>query len=84
MSNNSKHIVEKRLKKKKKKKRKREIEFSPVYFNSTTKTVTNRKFDLDKSFQEILYRLIIGLMKHLGGLLNQLIHNTLTFQLIDC
>ena len=33
-----------------------EIEFSPVYFNSTTKTVINHKFDLDKSFQEILYR----------------------------
>ena len=33
-----------------------EIEFSPVYFNSTTKTMINHKFDLDKSFQEILYR----------------------------
>ena len=31
-----------------------EIEFSPIYFNSTTKTVINNKFDLDKSFQEIL------------------------------
>ena len=34
-----------------------EIEFIPVYFNSTTKTVINHKFDLDKSFQEILYRI---------------------------
>ena len=34
-----------------------EIEFSLVYFNSTTKTVINHKFDLDKSFQEILYRI---------------------------
>ena len=34
-----------------------ESEFSPVYFNSTTKTVINHKFDLDKSFQEILYRI---------------------------
>ena len=33
-----------------------EIEFSPAYFNSTTKTVINHKFGLDKSFQEILYR----------------------------
>ena len=33
-----------------------EIEFSPVYFNSTTKIVINHKFDLDKCFQEILYR----------------------------
>ena len=31
-----------------------EIEFSPIYFNSTTKTVINNKFDLDKSFQKIL------------------------------
>ena len=30
-----------------------EIEFTPVYFNSTTKTVINHKCDLDKSFQEI-------------------------------
>ena len=34
-----------------------EIEFFPVYFNSTTKTVINHKFDLDKSFQQILYRI---------------------------
>ena len=34
-----------------------EIEFAPVYFNSTTKTVINHKFDLDKSFQEILYKI---------------------------
>ena len=32
-----------------------ETEFSPVYFNSTIKTVINHKFDLDKSFQETLY-----------------------------
>ena len=34
-----------------------EIEFSPVYFNSTTKIVINHGFGLDKSFQEILYRI---------------------------
>ena len=34
------------------------IEYSPVYFNSTTKTVINSdEFDLDQSFQEILYRI---------------------------
>ena len=33
-----------------------EIGFSPVYFNSATKTVINYKFDIDNSFQEILYR----------------------------
>ena len=32
-------------------------EFAPGYFNSTTKTVINPKYDLDKCVQEILYRL---------------------------
>ena len=32
-----------------------EIEFKPVYFNSVTKTVTNHRFQLESSFQEILY-----------------------------
>ena len=34
-----------------------EIEFTPVYFNSSTKTVINHRYILDKSFQEILYRI---------------------------
>ena len=34
------------------------IEYAPVYFNSATKTVINSdKYMLDKSFQEILYRI---------------------------
>ena len=32
-----------------------EIEFRPVYFNSTAKTVINYKFSLKKTFQKILY-----------------------------
>ena len=32
-------------------------QFSLVYFNSTTKTVIDRKLCLDKFFQEILYRI---------------------------
>ena len=28
-----------------------------VYFDSSTETVINHRFDLDKSFQEILYRI---------------------------
>ena len=31
-----------------------EVEFRPVYFNSTTKTVRNHKFSLENAFQEIL------------------------------
>ena len=33
------------------------IEFALVHFSSTTKTVINHKFDLERSFQEILYRI---------------------------
>ena len=32
-----------------------EIEFRPVCFNSVTKTVANHRFQLESSFQEILY-----------------------------
>ena len=35
----------------------RDIEFAPVYFDSTTKTVINLESELDKSFQTILYRI---------------------------
>ena len=35
----------------------KDIEYSPVYFNSTTKTIINNEFSPDKSFQETLYRI---------------------------
>ena len=34
-----------------------DIEFAPVFFNFSTKTVINFRFDLDKSFQEVLFRI---------------------------
>ena len=34
-----------------------EIEFAPVYFNSSTKTIINHRYKLDQSFQETLYRI---------------------------
>ena len=34
-----------------------EIEFTPVYFNSTIKTVINCKFRFGKSFPESMYRI---------------------------
>ena len=35
-----------------------DIEYAPIYFHSATKTIINAdKYDLDKSFQEILYRI---------------------------
>ena len=33
------------------------IEYSPVYFNSSTTTVINSEYMLDKSNQEVLYRI---------------------------
>ena len=34
-----------------------DIEYAPVYSNSTTKTVIKSKYVLDKSFQKVLYRI---------------------------
>ena len=34
-----------------------EIEFAPIYFTSVTKLIINHRYKLDKSFQEILYRI---------------------------
>ena len=51
------------------------IENSPVYFNSTTKTVINSdKFGLDQSFQEILYRTDNWINKGSGWIIEE-IHN---------
>ena len=50
------------------------IEYSPVYFNSTTKTVINDKFSLDKSFQEILYRIDNWINEGSGWIIEE-IHN---------
>ena len=43
-----------------------EIEFAPVYFNSTTKTVINHRFRLENSFQEILYMIDVWINKGSG------------------
>ena len=47
-----------------------EIEFRPVYFNSTTKTVINHKYSLEMLFKKFWTELITGLIKDLAGLLN--------------
>ena len=44
----------------------RKIEFTPFYFNSTTKTVINHKFSLEKSFQETLYSIDNWINKGFG------------------
>ena len=50
------------------------IEYSPVYFNSTSKTVTNFKFGLNQSFQEILYRIDNWISEGSGWIIEE-IHN---------
>ena len=59
------------------------IFFCPVYFNSIIKTEISFESDLDKFFQEFLYRFITELIKDLVGLLKRFIFNTLTFQPLD-
>ena len=50
-----------------------EIEYSPVYFNSLTKTVINNKFSLDQSFQEIIYRLENWISNGSGWIVEEII-----------
>ena len=50
----------------KKKHKNRDIGFAPVYFISTTKTVINSEYGLDKSFQETLYRIDNWINKDCG------------------
>ena len=47
----------------------REIEFAPIYFNSVTKLIINHKYKLDKSFQEILYRIDAWINKGSGWII---------------
>ena len=48
------------------------IEYSPVYFNSRTKTVIHSGFNLDKSLQEILYRLDIWINEGSGWIVESI------------
>ena len=60
-----------------------EIEFTSVYFNSSTKTIINNRFKLNMLFKKFCTKLMLGLIKDLAVLLNQLSHNILIFQLTD-
>ena len=46
-----------------------EIEFAPVYFNSTTKTVINHRFRLENYFQEILYMIDVWINNGSGWII---------------
>ena len=45
-------------------------EFTPVYFNSSRKTVINCRYKLNKSFKKFYIELMHGLIEDLVGLLN--------------
>ena len=49
-----------------------EIEFAPVYFNSLTKLVINHRYQLNKSFQEILYRIDAWINKGSGWIVESI------------
>ena len=49
-----------------------DTEYSPLYFNSTTKTVINFEYCLDKSFQEILYRIDNWINKVFGWIIESI------------
>ena len=42
-------------------------EFAPVYFNSSTKTLINFEYNIEKYFQGILYKIDNWIMKDLVG-----------------
>ena len=46
-----------------------EIEFTSVYFSSSTKTIINHRYKLDQSFQEILYRIDAWLNRGSGWII---------------
>ena len=48
------------------------IEFTPVYFNSSTKTIINHRYKLDQSFQEILYRIDAWINRRSGWIIESI------------
>ena len=56
----------------KKSKPNEEIEFTPVYCNSSTKTIINSRFKLEHAFQEILYRIDAWINKVSGWIIESI------------
>ena len=50
----------------------KEIGFSPVYFNSATKTIINNRFKVEESFQEIWYRIDAWINKGSGWIIESI------------
>ena len=49
-----------------------EIEFTPVYFNSSSKTIINNRFKLEHALQEILYRIDAWINKGSGWIIESI------------
>ena len=49
-----------------------EIEFTPVYSNSSTKTIINNRFKLEHAFQKILYRVDAWINKESGWIIESI------------
>ena len=49
-----------------------EIEFTPVYFNSSTKKIIKNRFKLEHAFQEILYRIDSCINKRSGWIIESI------------
>ena len=49
-----------------------EIEFAPVYFNSSTKTIINHRYKSDQSFPETLYRIGTWINKGSGWIIESI------------
>ena len=49
-----------------------EIEFTPVYFNPSTKTIINNRFKLEHAFQVILYRIDAWINKGSGWIIESI------------
>ena len=59
-----------------------DIEFAPVYFDSITKTVITSEYDLDKSFQEILYRIDNWINEKSGWVIESVFLFTIHYQCV--
>ena len=50
----------------------KKIEFTPVYLNSSTKTLINNRFKLEHAFQEILYKIEAWINKGSGWIIESI------------
>ena len=60
-----------------------EIEFAPVYFNSSTKKIINNNFKLENAFQEILCRIDCWINEGSGWIVESIESQYINFQLTD-